>query len=147
MRKFGASVLVAATAVATLTPLNVATAAQADCQISIPVSGDVDGDGSSDLLVGLPGRNNGTGEVDLRLSTAPSKILTQQNAGLGQGASGDAFGSAVVMADLNDDGCDDIIVGAPGASGRAGRVHVILGAEDGFQSADGRTLGWRCNRR
>ena len=87
MRKFGASVLVAATAAATLTPLNVATAAQADCQTSIPVSGDVDGDGSSDLLVGLPGRNNGTGEVDLRLSTAPSKILTQQNAGLGQGAS------------------------------------------------------------
>jgi FG-GAP repeat len=140
VRKFGASVLVAATAAATLTPLNVATAAQADCQTSIPVSGDVDGDGSSDLLVGLPGRNNGTGEVDLRLSTAPSKILTQQNAGLGQGASGDAFGSAVVMADLNDDGCDDIIVGAPGASGRAGRVHVILGAEDGHQSADGRTL-------
>jgi FG-GAP repeat len=44
------------------------------------------------------------------------------------------------MADLNGDGFDDIIVGAPGASGRAGRVHVILGAEDGFQDTDVETL-------
>ena len=139
MRGFGAAVLVAATAVATLTPLNVATAAEAKCQVDIPVSGDVDGDGSSDLLVGLPGRNNGAGEVDLRLTTAPSRILTRQNAGLGQGAPGDAFGATVVLADLNDDGCDDIIVGAPGTGG-AGRVHVILGAEDGFQTTDGLTL-------
>lgn len=139
MRGFGASVLVAAIAVATLTPLNMATAAEANCQVDIPVSGDVDGDGSSDLVVGLPGRNNGTGEVDLRLTTAASRILTRQNASLGQGAPGDAFGAAVVLADLNDDGCDDIVVGAPGAGG-AGRVHVILGAENGFQTTDGQTL-------
>ena len=140
MRRFGAFVLIAATAAATLTPANVATAALADCQTDIPVMGDVDGDGSSDLVVGVPGRINRTGEVDLRLTTTPSRILTQANAGLGQGAPGDEFGAAVVLADLNNDGCDDIIVGAPGASARAGRVHVILGAEDGFQTADGQTL-------
>jgi hypothetical protein len=45
-----------------------------------------------------------------------------------------------VLADLNEDGCSDIIVGAPGAIGGAGRVYVVLGAPDGFQKADGQTL-------
>jgi len=71
MRRFGASVLVAAAAMAVLTPERVAVAAEANCQTNIPVIGDVDGDGKSDLIVGVPGRNNNTGEVDLRLTTAP----------------------------------------------------------------------------
>ena len=120
MRRFGASVLIAAAAVAGLTPVETASAVQANCQTDIPVIGDVDGDGRSDLIVGVPGRSSNTGEVDLRLATAPSKTLSQQDAGLGQGIPGDEFGAAVVLADLNDDGCDDIIVGAPGAGKQLG---------------------------
>ena len=60
----------------------------------------MDGDGRSDLIVGVPGRSSNTGEVDLRLTTAPSKTLSQQDAGLGQGVPGDEFGAAVVLADL-----------------------------------------------
>ena len=45
MRRFGASLVIAATAVATLTPTDVAAAALADCQTTTPVAGDVDGDG------------------------------------------------------------------------------------------------------
>ena len=120
MRRFGASVLIAAAAVAGLTPVETASAVQANCQTDIPVIGDVDGDGRSDLIVGVPGRSSNTGEVDLRLTTAPSKTLSQQDAGLGQGIPGDEFGAAVVLADLNDDGCDDIIVGAPGAGKQLG---------------------------
>jgi hypothetical protein len=108
MRRFGASVLIAAAAVAGLTPVETASAVQANCQTDIPVIGDVDGDGRSDLIVGVPGRSSNTGEVDLRLTTAPSKTSSQQDAGLGQGVPGDEFGAAVVLADLNDDGCDDI---------------------------------------
>jgi hypothetical protein len=40
MRRFGASVLIAATAVATLTPVNMAVAAEGTCQTDIPVVGD-----------------------------------------------------------------------------------------------------------
>jgi hypothetical protein len=145
MRRFGAPVLMvvvvmAATAVARLTPIDVATAAQADCRLTARIAGDVDGDGKSDLLVGLPARNTKTGEVDLRLTTASREPLTLTKSTLGQGSPGDEFGAAVVLADLNEDGCSDIIVGAPGASGGAGRVYVVLGAPDGFQKADGQTL-------
>jgi FG-GAP repeat len=140
MRRFGVSVLIAVAATAALTSVTPASAAEASCQTDIPVVGDVDGDGQSDLIVGVPRRNSNTGEVDLRLTTAASRLLTQQAAGLGQGAAGDEFGAAVVLADLNNDGCDDMLIGAPGASNHAGRVHLILGAEDGFQDADGQTL-------
>ena len=75
MRRFGASVLIAAAAVAALTPAESATAAQANCQTTIQVTGDVDGYGKSDLIVGVPGRRSNTGEVDLRLTTAPGDIV------------------------------------------------------------------------
>ena len=140
MRRFGASMVIAATAVSTLTPPGLAAAAQADCQPATRVAGDVDGDGKSDLVVGLPARSGNTGEVDLRLTTASAGPLTLTTSKLGQGSSGDEFGAAVALADLNEDGCSDIIVGAPGASGGAGRVFVVLGAPNGYQTADGKTL-------
>jgi hypothetical protein len=84
--------LIAATAVATLTPMNMAVAAEGTCQTDIPVVGDVDGDGSSDLVVGLPGCG-GSGEVDMRLTTATSETLTYSDIGV-QGSAGDQFGAA-----------------------------------------------------
>ena len=145
MRRFGAPglhavVLIAAAALAGFAPTEVATAAQADCQPAARVAGDVDGDGKSDLLVGLPARNGKTGEVDLRLTSASGEPLTLTASTLAQGSPGDEFGAAVVLADLNEDGCSDIIVGAPGAGGGAGRVYVVLGDRNGFQKADGQTL-------
>jgi hypothetical protein len=128
-----------AVAVSALTPMDVAVAA-ADCQAATRIGGDVDGDGKSDLLVGVPARSSNTGEVDLRLSTAQSDILTLTKSGLGTDKQGNAFGAAVALADLNEDGCSDIIVGAPGANTGGGQVHIVLGAQDGFEATGGQTL-------
>ena len=62
-------------------------------------------------MVGLPGRG-GSGEVDLRLTTATSETLTYSDIGV-QGSAGDQFGAAVALGRSGHDGCDDIIVGAP----------------------------------
>src|SRR3954447_16251595 len=114
-------------------------AAAATCQTAVPIVGDVDGDALSDLVVGVPGRNRATGAVELRVTTALSSVLTRAAAGLGAGAPNDRFGSSVALADLNADGCADILTGAPGAGG-GGRVFLVLGAPTGFVTGGAQVL-------
>ncbi|WP_375431078.1 FG-GAP repeat protein [uncultured Friedmanniella sp.] len=113
--------------------------ATVSCQTDVPVVGDVDGDALSDLAVGLPARADAAGAVDLRLTSAASRLLTLEAAGLSPSLEGDRFGSAVALADLNGDGCDDFVVGAPGVTDDAGRIHVVYGAPDGSQTTGGLT--------
>jgi hypothetical protein len=95
------------------------------------VTGDYNGDGYADILVGAEG-TTGPGQVKIFLggagatftpSLTPDRILQGEN-------SGDIFGSAITSGDLNGDGYDDIIVGAyhNGAGGtHAGRVYIYYG--------------------
>ncbi|MGH8867492.1 MAG: hypothetical protein ACRDYU_05790 [Actinomycetes bacterium] len=138
-------VFVLATTLATATVTVVApTSANAqvlECQVEVPIVGDIDSDGQADLAVGVPNRMDDTGGVDLRLTRADDRVLTRTIAGLGAGAAGDRFGASVALGDLEDDGCDEIVTGAPGVSGDAGRVYVVFGAADtGFESTGAITL-------
>ena len=117
---------------------------------SVSSAGDVNGDGMDDLIVGAPyasvngssnngasyvvfGKANNTTAVDL-------SVIASGNSSLGfliNGASaGDNSGFSVSSAgDLNGDGFDDLIVGAPNASpngvNAAGASYVVFGKAGG----------------
>lgn len=113
-------------------------------------TGDFDGDGFADLAIGVPGEDVGAvanaGAVNVvygsanGLSTAPdttaNAIWTQGDLGSSQDEASDEFGHALTAGDWNDDGRDDLAVGAPrenwGEVIDAGAIFVILGSDDGL---------------
>lgn len=104
-------------------------------------AGDVNGDGINDLLIGASdadkpgaadvgaayivlGKSNGYGSsIDLGNLTASTglKIIGEQHSAQQAGFSVSALG------DINDDGFDDIGIGAPASSGTDGAAYVLYG--------------------
>jgi hypothetical protein len=112
---------------------------------SVSSAGDVNGDGFDDLVVGAPfaaagfgesfvvfGHSGGFGPVDLS-NLEPTTGFAIRGAFYG------ALGATVSSAgDINGDGFDDIIVGAPGGFYYGGTSHsyVIFGKATGFTNID-----------
>lgn len=109
------------------------------------VSGDIDGDGAADLVVGVPledvsGREN-AGSVNViysngsRLHTSGNEQIRQ----VGGSSRGDLFGSAVALGDIDADGYADVIVGSSGTdvagAVTAGSFSVFPGSENGIDDA------------
>ena len=95
-------------------------------------------------LIGVPNvavnGHSGAGAVDDRPTGTTGHTLTEPGLGLSPagGIDGAAFGTAVLSTDLNFDGQDDVIVGAPGA--KAGRVDVFFGSDAGITGTGAQIL-------
>ncbi len=115
--------------------------------------GDFNADRFDDILIGAPladGPDNsrdGAGEsyVIFGRSDLPARLNLaegEQDVTIFGGAAGDALGSSVLGADVNGDGIDDILVGAPGTSGPEdprtdqGQVYVFFGSKSLAGSLD-----------
>ena len=116
---------------------------------AIAPAGDVNGDGYHDVIVGVPGANVGgffgAGRVVVfhgspsGLPVNPSRELLPPSPQNGQ-----QFGFSVSTAgDVNGDGYDDVLVGAPqwsdGTNPFRGRAYVYLGSASGLAATPART--------
>jgi hypothetical protein len=90
---------------------------------AIADAGDVNRDGTDDVVSGAPGMANDIGHAYLYSGTDGQTI-----ARLHGRHHGDGFGAAVSSAgDVNGDGVPDLIVGAPGTATTPGHAYVISG--------------------
>jgi len=85
--------------------------------------GDLDGDGSPEVVAGAPGANGGLGAVGVWGSNFGLRTIYR-------GTQTSRFGSTVRLADVDGDGVDDLIVGAPTIDGRAGSITLWRGDPD-----------------
>jgi hypothetical protein len=100
--------------------------------------GDIDGDDVSDRVVGVPaltvGDEDNVGGVSARGSTSSAATYTTADFdGLNAATGGDRFGSSVAVGDVNNDGCADVAVGAPGRQG-SGRAYILHGSPTGLKT-------------
>ncbi|EDN72957.1 Integrin alpha chain [Beggiatoa sp. SS] len=117
---------------------------------SVSEAGDVNGDGLGDLVIGAPytsysGRDDNTGEIYVVFGKNNTTPLNLNNIARGIGGFvihgiihigyGSSAGFSVSSAgDINGDGLDDLIIGAPDADpngrNRAGESYVVFGKND-----------------
>ena len=114
-------------------------------------TGDFNSDGAADLAVGAPFEDVGpdelAGAVSVlyssggALSTAGGRLFTQV---AGSVEDFDLFGMALAGGDLDDDGFEDLIAGAPwervGTVALAGALSVIRGSAGGLTTAGGQLI-------
>ncbi len=116
---------------------------------SVSGLGDIDGDGLDDLIIGASGANGGLGEsyvvfgsnaefgtngvLDLESLDGTNGFVITDSSLVGDGRLGQSVSAA---GDINNDGLDDLIIGASQATTNgnlgSGKTYVVFGSENGF---------------
>lgn len=141
----GNQVIKLATAVPDLTLIGDAKDDHFGTQVAV---GDVNGDGRADIVATSWGKDTvhrvDCGAVHVIYGSAsPSTLLdlslTAADLTVLGGASTDELGRTMALGDLNNDGIQDLCMGAPGADpgqrGNAGAVHVVFGSKSFAKNA------------
>ena len=106
---------------------------------SVAAAGDINGDGFDDVIAGSPGLGGVRGEIRIIDFANPGSTTIAAPTSLSIGA---RFGHSVSGAgDVNGDGIDDFIVGAPNDSGLNGSVVVFAGSRTGAPTVIGTFTG------
>ncbi|MBT3220461.1 MAG: hypothetical protein HN348_15350, partial [Proteobacteria bacterium] len=105
---------------------------------SVSSAGDVNGDGFADVIVGMPQYASGQSQEGAAhayrgIVDVPSETTADTR---GADESGAYFGAAVSSAgDVNGDGYDDVIVGAPNHTNDQGRAYIYRGSASGISAS------------
>jgi hypothetical protein len=113
---------------------------------AVASAGDVNGDTFADIIVGAPKDSSfvyRAGSASVYHGSAGG-TASNANWSVGSDLQGSEFGFAVSGAgDINDDGYDDVIVGAPqykNEEAHEGRVYIYLGSSSGLKTTPHRLL-------
>ena len=104
-----------------------AASAATRCTPGNGVAGDLNSDGLADIVVGVPSFDDDRGAVDILFSDGERRFLRATDLGL-PSTPGDRFGASVALGDVNDDGCADLAIGAPGRNASTGAAHLVKGS-------------------
>ena len=112
---------------------------------SVSAAGDVNCDGWDDIIVGAPQYDNGeTDEGAAFVFYGATGGISTTYTILESDQAEAEFGTSVSAAgDVNNDGCDDVIVGAPrydGVEENEGAAFIFLGSSDGVNTTPQRVI-------
>ena len=105
--------------------------------IAVAPAGDVDADGRGDLLVGARGHDGAgiqAGRVYLFHGPLQGNLSVARAEATISGLAYEELGWALAHGDLDADGVEDIVMGAPRSAGSAGRCYVFFGPVSGAHS-------------